>query len=387
MDTTTDLSAARRGRLARARMAVSVVFLVPGAAAGLWAVHIPLIATRLAIDPGVIGLALLAMAIGAVVTMPLTGVLLGRFGTRRPTAAFALIFSAIFPFAILAPSTPLLFVGAFLFGSAMGAVDVSMNMQAAEIEEARGRPTMSSFHGFFSLGTLVGSALGGLIIAVGLGNGGGAVLTAIALFIASIWAGLNLWQSDAPAHEGPRFALPPLALLGIGAIPFLSFAAEGAVTDWSALYLATVKMSGVAAAASGVVTFSIAMVIFRLTGDWVVARLGGVATVVGGGLLVAAGMGLAIVTPSFVVAAIGFAIVGVGAANLVPVAISAASRIKGIQPGLAVAAATSMGYAGFLIFPPVLGFVARGFGLSVSLLIVVVMGLAMAALGVSVRRK
>ena len=372
--------------LVRARIAVSADFFILGCGTGLWAVHIPVVVERLGIDHGIVGLVLFTMAVGAVGTMPLTGLALGRWGSWRPTAALSFVFTALIAFPIIAPSVPFLFVAALLFGASMGAMDVAMNVQAAEVETARRRPTMSSFHGFYSVGTLTGSALGGLIIAAGMGGGSGAILTAAALFALAVWSSMNLWTAGQPATQGPRFVLPPAAILGLGAIIFLTFAAEGGVTDWSALYLSTVKQSSTAMAASGVVVFSIAMVVCRLAGDAIVARLGNRNAVVGGGLLVAVGMVLAVLSPWPLVSAVGFGILGIGAANVVPVAISSASRVPGVPPGLGVAAVTSMGYAGFLVVPPILGFIATAFGLSVALFLVALMGLAVAALAGSVHQ-
>ena len=388
MDTTPDLPAARAAApsLVRARVAVSMAFFVCGCGVGLWAVHIPLVAERLAIGAGTIGLALLSAAIGAVGTMPLTGFTLATYGSRLPTAAIVIAFAILAPLPILSPTVPFLFVALFLFGAAMGALDVAMNTQAAEIEAARGRPTMSSFHGFFSVGALAGAILGGFIVGVGWGNGSGAVLAAVALLAMAVWSAMNLWPSGRPVDGGPRFALPPIAVLGLGAITFLAFSGEGGVVDWSALYLSTVKLSTTAEAASGLAAFSVTMVVFRLTGDWLVARIGNVATIVGGGLLMAAGMIVAVAAPWPWVVAAGFGIVGIGTANLVPVAFSAATRVPGVPPGLGVAAVTTTGYGGFLIFPPVLGFVGEAWGLSVSLLVVAVMGLAIAGFAGAVRR-
>jgi MFS family permease len=387
MDATTDnVSAQPASVLIRARIAVSGAFLILGCGTGLWAVHIPLVVARLGIDHSTVGLVLFTMAVGAVGTMPLTGWALGRLGSLKPTATLTFAFVVMTPLPILAPSLAFLFVSALVFGACMGGMDVAMNVQAAEVEEARRRPTMSSFHGFYSVGTLAGSALGGLIIWAGMGGGSGAVATAFVLFGLAVWLSMNLWPSGRPVEQGPRFVLPPVAILGLGAIVFLTFAAEGGVTDWSALYLATVKQSSTALAASGVVVFSVAMVVCRLAGDAIVERIGGRNAVVGGGLLVAVGMALAVLSPWPLVSAIGFGILGVGAANVVPVAISAASRVPGVAPGIGVAAVTSMGYAGFLVVPPILGFVATAFGLSFALSLVALMGLAAAALAGAVKQ-
>lgn len=369
------------------RIAVYAVFFVLGAGTGLWAVHIPVVVERLQVDHDVIGLVLLTAAIGAVGTMPLTGIALGRFGSRLPTAVLAAVFAILATMPIAAPTLPLLFLAALFFGASMGGLDVAMNVQASEVEVARGKPTMSSFHGFYSVGLFAGSWAGAQVIGQGWSNGGGAALVALILLALALWAGQNLWRSGEPAGaQGPRFALPPVAVLGLGAITFLAFSSEGAVVDWSALFLSTVKGSDYAAAGLGVQLFSVAMVVCRLTGDRVVAILGPTTIVIGGGILVTIGMAIAVASPWPLAVAIGFAIVGIGAANLVPVAITASARTPGVAPGIAVASVTSMGYAGFLVIPPVLGFVAQSFGLSTALSLVAIMGIVIVALFRSVQR-
>jgi hypothetical protein len=245
---------------------------------------------------------------------------------------------------------------------------------------------MSSFHGFFSVGALCGASLGGLIVAAGWGNGGGAAATAAVFFVVSIWAAFNLLPSDRGVAGGPRFTLPDRAVLGLGTITFLAFAGEGAITDWSALFLATVKHAEPATAGLGFAVFSVAMTLFRLTGDAVVLRIGPVAAVVGGGTLMAIGMVIALIAPGHYLSALGFAVAGVGTANLVPVAFSAAARTPGVPAGVGVAAVTTLGYSGFLIFPPLIGFVAKSFGLNAALVVVAIMGATIAAMAGTVRR-
>ncbi len=383
MSATTTAPAAAIGR---ARIAVSLTFLIMGTCAGLWGVHIPIVADRLGLPPATIGLALLSAAIGAVLSMPITGAALTRLASRPPTAVLSLAFAFLTPFPIFAPWPWFLFVSLFLWGAAMGGMDVAMNTQATEVEAVRRKPTMSSFHGFFSVGALVGSSLGGIIVGAGWGDGRGALIVAAVLLAIGAWCAMNLWPSPKPESAGPRFVLPPLAVLGIGAITLLAFAGEGAVSDWSALFLSTVKGTSQGVAASGLIVFSVAMIVCRLTGDRVVAALGATVVVFGGGLLMAAGITIAIAAPWPIVSAIGFGIVGIGAANLAPVTFTAASRTPGVSASVGVAAVTTMGYAGFLFSPPTLGFVASAWGLSFALAIVAVMGLAITALTRTVRR-
>jgi MFS family permease len=385
MDTTSQNTPPSAAVVRRARVAVSFCFFMLGGLNGVWAVHIPVVQARLGVDPAVLGLALLTLAIGAVFTMPLTGAALSRFGSRRTTTALAIAFPIVAPLGMLAPSTPLLFVSLLFFGAAMGGLDVAMNTQATEVEAARGRPAMSSFHGFYSVGALSGAGLGSAILALGWGNGSGAAAVAGLLAVLAIFASLNLLAGTRTVG-GPRFVLPSRAVLGLGVITFLAFAGEGAVTDWSALYLATVKLASTATAGVAFAVFSVSMTVCRLFGDPVVARLGGVRTILGGGALMAVGMAIAIVAPGPYVSALGFAIVGIGAANLVPVAFSAAARTPGVPSGIGVAAVTTLGYSGFLIFPPLIGFLAKSFGLSAALVVVALMGATIASMARQVRR-
>ncbi|MEX0851919.1 MAG: MFS transporter [Bauldia sp.] len=378
MDPLPDDSVAQTTTLFRSRLAVYVAFFLAGVGVGIWATHIPIVQSRLGIDPGVLGLAIFVMAGAAIAGMPAAGWALARYGSRLPTGVTLIAFTALTPIPILAGSVPFFFAAVLVFGLTIGALDVSMNLQATEIEAARRRPTMSSFHGFFSLGGLAGAGLGGAVIAIGWGDGSGAAIAAFLLLGLAVAATVNLWPSAQPIDAGPRFVLPSRAVLALGLLAFLSFAVEGAVTDWSALYLSSVKGASVAGAAAAFAAFSITMAIFRLVGDFVVTRLGERPTLVAGGALIAAGMGLAVAVSSPALAAAGFALVGVGAANVVPVVFGAASRAPGMPASLGVAAVATLGYVGFLIAPPTLGLVARTFGLSVSLTIVALMGVVIA---------
>ena len=383
---TTPAPELRSRALAHARVAISAVFAVLGAGTGVWAVHIPIVKDGLAIEASVLGLALLTLAIGAVVGMQITGATLARFGSRLPTAVLAIAYPVLTPIPILSGSTPFLFFSLIFFGAALGSLDVAVNTQAAEVELARARPTMSSFHGFYSVGALAGSIAGGVLIALGFADGSAGLIVSVLLLAISVIAVFYLWHSDHLPERGPGFGLPNPAVLGLGIITFLAFAAEGAVTDWSALFLSSVKDMSIAASASGFAAFSVAMVVCRLTGDLVVARLGGFVTILAGGILAAFGLALAIVAPWPWLSAGAFALVGIGAANLVPVAFSAAARTPGVPPSIGVAAVTTLGYSGFLIFPPVLGFIAHDWGLATALWVVVVMGLGIAVMAGTVRR-
>ncbi|MDY0961672.1 MFS transporter [Massilia sp. CFBP9026] len=339
------------------RWAISTVFLLNGAGIGLWAAHVPTVQARMGIDTGMLSLVLLTIAGGALMAMPLMGGLTGRFGTRRMVLLSGFAFALMTAVIMGMPSLPLLFVAAFLFGVSNGALDVAMNANASEVESARGVPTMSSFHGFFSLGGLFGASLGGVLVGQGLGHGEGALMVAVATAVVLALTAPRVLGFAAHA-SGSHFMLPRGAALGLGLLALLCFAVEGALVDWSALLLEERTGASPASAALGYSAFSIAMAACRFAGDRIILRVGAMRVMVIGGLAMFAGLALAVLSTNFVMSSCGFALVGLGAANVVPLLFGAAARIPGMHPGAGVAAVATLGYGGLLLAPPVLGWVA-----------------------------
>lgn len=339
------------------RWAISTVFLLNGAGIGLWAAHVPTVQARMGIDTGMLSLVLLTIAGGALMAMPLMGGLTGRFGTRRMVLLSGFAFALMTAVIMGMPNLPLLFVAAFLFGVSNGALDVAMNANASEVETARGLPTMSSFHGFFSLGGLFGATLGGVLVGQGLGHGQGALMVGVATAVVLALTAPRVLGFAAHAG-GSHFMLPRGAALGLGMLALLCFAVEGALVDWSALLLEQRTGASPASAALGYSAFSIAMAACRFAGDRIILRVGAMRVMVFGGLAMFAGLALAVLSTNFVASSIGFALVGLGAANVVPLLFGAAARIPGMSPGAGVAAVATLGYGGLLLAPPVLGWVA-----------------------------
>lgn len=356
----------------RARWSVAAVFFVNGSGLGSWAPHIALVQDRLGIGAGVLGAALLAMAAGALVAMPLAGAIIARVGSRPVVRAVSLVYCAALPLPMLAPNLPLLVAALLVFGAANGAMDVAMNAHAVTVERRLGRPVMSSFHGMFSLGGLVGAGGGGIL----LGSFPPAFHIAVAtttLVVLAFAARHHLLPATADlGAPGAALAWPKRATLGLGALTFLAFMGEGAVLDWSAAYLRSELSVGPGFAAAGFAAFSAAMAIGRFTGDWVRRFVGAATLVRWSGLVAAAGLGagLALGTPAGAV--LGFAITGFGLANLAPVLFGAAARTPGQPPSTAIAAVATMGYTGFLAGPPLIGFAAEATSLAVALGLVVV---------------
>jgi predicted MFS family arabinose efflux permease len=369
-----------------ARLATRAMFLVCGTVTASWAPQVPLAKARLGIDDGVLGLTLLGLGAGAMVAMPLAGFLASRFSSRVVTALGGLVICLSLPLVILAPDAPLLGLALFLFGAATGSMDVAMNVQATAVEARGAKPVMSSFHGMFSVGGLIGA--GGASLLLGLGLSPllvAVVVSGLMLAILATQAGSMLPPERRPAQSGMRFTLPRGLVLVLGLLTFVLFQAEGAVLDWSAVFLHDARGQDPAVAGLGYAMFAVAMAVMRLAGDGITSRFGGETVVRLGSLLAAAGFLLAVLAPWPVAGLVGFALVGVGAANVVPVLFSAAGRVPGMPPGLAISTIATLGYCGILAGPAAIGFVADHVGLPMALGIVAALLVATAAAARAVR--
>lgn len=364
--------------LGQARWSISTVFLLNGAGIGLWAAHVPVVQARTGIDTATLSMLLLTIAAGALLAMPLMGGFTARWGTRRMVLVAGFAFAAMLAVVMSLTDLRLLFPAAFVFGISNGALDVAMNANASEVETARGIPTMSSFHGFFSLGGLLGAALGGVLIGQGWGGGQGAFAMGVATAIALALAAPRV-MAFAPSHEaGSHFALPRGAALSLGLLALLCFAVEGALVDWSALLMRERTGAEPASAALAYSAFSIAMAACRFAGDRMILRFGAMRIMVLGGLAMFAGLATAVLSTDFLLSACGFALIGIGAANVVPLLFGAASRIPGMSAGAGVAAVATLGYGGLLMAPPVLGYIASHSSVMVALGVLSLSGLVIA---------
>ena len=370
----------------RGRWAVAVMFAANGFVMGAWAPQIPLLLPRHQISESVLGLLILVLGLGAVAAMLFTGRLIGQHGSVKVLRGFALSASIALPLVVFAPSLWVLAAAMALLGALIGCMDVAMNANAVEVERRLKRAIMSSSHGFWSLGGFVGGSIGAWIVAVW-----GAHVQAVVVGVASavmIVAAMPFLQGEAPAptasndHAAPRARLFPreAALWILGVMALFSMVPEGAVLDWAALFLkqelgADVFRSGLAFA-----FFSAAMAVMRFAGDGVRNRFGAVLTLRASGLLAALGFLLASVAPTDSLAIAAFFIAGLGVANMVPIMFSAAGNYPGLPASVAISIVTMVGYAGILVAPASIGFIAEhiGFratyaGLSVLLVVVVVL--------------
>jgi predicted MFS family arabinose efflux permease len=349
------------------RWALAGVFFVNGAGVGTLLPHIPYLQDRLDVSKGVIGLCLLAMTAGALVAMPVTGELLRRRSTRTVLLAAVIAYPIALAFPLLAQTPVALAALLFFFGMANGCFDVTQNAHGAAIERESGRPIMSSLHAGWSLGGVVGSAGVALAAASGLDPRVYAAVAAVVLLALGLgfWTRIGDARVETATDSEPGFVLPSRGVLLLGVLAILVMVTEGAMNDWSPLYLREVLGNGQDVAAAGFATFSAGMFVGRVAGDAVVRRLGPERVLRGGAALAGIALGGLLLAGSTPVALAGLFAVGIGIANGVPLLFSAAGRTA--APGPAIAAVSTMGYGAFLGGPPFIGFLADAIGLSAAL--------------------
>lgn len=360
-----------------------------------WVVRIPAIKQQTGASASTLGLALLGVSAGAVITMMLTGRLCRRYGSHAVTAACGVLLPLSIALPAQTHSALSLGLVLLVFGAAYGGMNVAMNSAAVDLVAELRRPVMPSFHAAFSLGGMVGAGLGGLV-AGGLSASAHLFLLAGIGLLVTAFAGPALlrhrpartrtaYEPRTPRQQGPRRKLDPRArriVLLFGVIALCTAYGEGALADWGALHLEQDLGAHPGLAAAGYALFALTMTIGRLTGTLLLERLGQTRTLVLGGLVAAAGMLLGSLAPTAWLALAGFAVTGLGLANIFPVAVGRAGELAGPS---GVAAASTLGYGGMLLGPPAIGFLADWFSLPVALTTVALLAAGAAVLGYGAR--
>ncbi|EMJ9775946.1 MFS transporter [Morganella morganii] len=368
----------------REQMATRALFFVAGFASAAWAALVPFAKLNTGVNDGVLGLLLLCLGGGALVAMPLTGVLTTRFGCRLVMTVSVILLSITLPLLAVIDHTGLLALTLIIFGMGIGITDCAMNIQAIIVEKAAPKPMMSGFHGFYSVGGIAGAgAMSGFMLAgMGALQAAGAVTAVCLLLLALSYKGMldYAWPS-----EGPAFAVPRGAVLLIGVICFATFLAEGSVLDWSAVFLTEYRHVPESMGGLGFACFAVLMSLGRLTGDNIVAVLGRPQVVLWGALLAAGGLLLSVLSDNWLLALAGYGLIGLGCANVVPVMFSAIGRQTSMPQAVAVPAVTTLGYLGILAGPASVGLIAYRFTLPAALLAVVALLLLVALLSRKVR--
>jgi len=345
------------------RISTRVAFFIAGFVMAAWAPMVPLAKARAGLDDGTLGLLLLGLGGGSILAMPFAGYLTAHRGCRWTIVLAALLLCALLPLLAIAPSAATLAIALALFGATMGTLDCAMNIQAVLVEKASDEAVMSGFHGMYSVGGIAGAAGMTALLSTGLGPFP-ATLVVVAVVLVGLWYAAGSLLPEGTERDGPLFAVPRGIVLFLGVLCFIVFLTEGAVLDWSAVFLVSTRQMEPSLAGLGYAAFAATMTIGRLTGDAWVNRLGGMRVVLLGGACAAAGLAVALLLPGWPAALAGFALVGAGCSNIVPVLFSAVGRQRRMPQSAAIPAMVSLGYAGILLGPAAIGFIAHWADLS-----------------------
>ena len=366
--------------MSSARIAVSAVFAMHGLASGMWVSRIPAVQEDLRLGVAGLGLALLGGGVGSMLAMLPMGALIGRVGSRRVSLVAGLGGAIAFALLSLANDGLTLFGALVVWGAALGTLDVAMNAQGSAIEQGRGRPIMSSLHGLWSVGSMSGAAIGAVL--AGLGTAPRTQFLATAPVVATtIVLAVRWFIADRDQTERRPFVWPRGGLMLLAAVVFCAVAVEGAMFDWSGVYVRRVLDASEAMAATAPTFFAAAMAAGRLVGDQVTARLGAAFVARCSAVLAAVGLSGVVLAPGPYVVFGAVVVVGLGLAVLVPLAFSVAGRNASMSTGTAIAAVATMGYSAFLLAPPTIGLVGEWLTLrgSFLLLLVLMLGIGVVA--------
>ncbi|MDH5609180.1 MAG: MFS transporter [Cyclobacteriaceae bacterium] len=370
----------------REALIIGLVFSSNSFMFGNWVTRIPDIKLALGLTDATLGLALLGAPIGAMIIMPFSGWIIARFNVGKTTLLFALL-QMLSP-TILSLSTSLwtLMAGLFYFGFTNAIMDIAMNAAAASVEKKQKRPIMSTCHGMWSLGAMAGSAVGSVVLALHVEPGVhlmGLTLFLLA-FIATIARYILMYREETNS-EDKLFAIPNRTLLALAIMAFCILLSEGAIADWSALYMkesliASPVLTGLAYAA-----FSGMMAIGRFMGDAIIPVIGKKKTALWGGLLSAISLAITLVLGDPYLAIIGFALTGLGYSCVVPVIFSSAANEPGFSAGAGIAAVSTVGYAGFLAGPPLIGLLSEQYSLPFGMGLIVILSFLVFILAMKIR--
>jgi MFS family permease len=355
---------------------------------GSWLARIPEVQAALLLSEGQLGIALLGLPAGALAIMPFAGWLTNRLSTGAAAGISTVLFCLAAPLPALAGSFAGLIGTLFVVGLTNSFMNISINAAAAALERHHQISIMSSCHGMFSLGAMVGAGSSGLIASAGISLHLHLVGVALLLIILQIiLRPVTIHLPEGNKSESNGLAVPPPALWGLAFIGFCIMIGEGAIADWSAIYLRKIQGAGPFTASLGYAGFAMAMAIGRFGGDTIRLHLGAKKAILTGSLLGCTGMIMAIASPAASLSILGFTIVGLGFSTVVPLLFSIAANTEGISAGTGIAAVASSGVVGFLIAPPIIGFISELMGLSAGLGIVAFLALLAALVSKNIKVK
>ncbi len=357
------------------RATVGVMFFLAGITFASWASRIAGIQQKLGLSDAALGGILFTLPVGLMLSLPFSGWIITRIGSRKLLLIALPLYAVALAGLGLAQSTLQLIMVLFCFGFTSNAVNISVNTQAVATEKLYSKPIMASFHGLWSLAGFAGAAIGTLMIGQGIDPSVHFGLILLFVVIGVAVAARYLQDDTGTVQSGPVFVMPDPSLMKLGAIAFCSMICEGAMFDWSVIYFKKVVHAENAWMAAGYTAFMSTMAGGRFVADWFSGRFGLKRTLQLSGTLTASGLLVAVFFPYLIPAICGFMLVGAGVSSVVPLVYSAAGKSGTMVPGVAIAAVSTIGFVGFLIGPPVIGFVAGAFTLRASFTLIALMGM------------
>ncbi|MEO6916932.1 MAG: MFS transporter [Chitinophagaceae bacterium] len=368
------------------RIAVGSIFFLYGLCFASWASRIPTIQQHLGISDTRLGLILFTLPTGLFVSLPLSGWLTAKLGSRKIVIVASVAYAMALVSLGLAQSSFQLIIGLFLFGLSGNMLNISVNTQAVGVESLYGRPIMASFHGLWSLAGFSGASIGTYMMGTSILPYQHFVLIFLLAITILLVSQRYILKQDVHSGKGqPLFAMPDRSLVLLGAIAFCSMICEGTMFDWSGVYFKKVVLADEAWMGAGLTAFMSTMALGRFVADWLTHKIGSKKILQLSGLLTASGLIISVIFPNLVTVIIGFLFVGFGVSSVVPLVYSAAGRSKVMSPGVALAAVSTIGFLGFLSGPPLIGLIAGATSLRISFSVIALLGLCIAVLSKKVK--
>jgi MFS family permease len=359
------------------RFAVGVMFFLAGLIFASWASRIATIQQNLKLSDAALGGVLFALPVGLMCSLPFSGWIITKIGSRKLLISSLIVYACALVTLGMAQNTFQLIICLLVYGFASNSVNISVNTQAVAAEELYQKPILASFHGIWSLAGFTGAAIGTLMIGKRiLPLHHFAMIFILIILVVSIVS--KYLKNDKVTSTGPAFVMPDSSLIKLGIIAFCSMICEGAMFDWSVIYFKKVVLAHSAWMGAGYTAFMFTMATGRFIADWFAHRFGLKRTLQISGMLTATGLLTAVIFPQLFTALIGFLLVGFGVSSVVPLVYSAAGKSKTMSAGVALAAVSTIGFMGFLIGPPVIGFIAGIASLRASFTLIAAMGLCVA---------
>lgn len=368
-------------------LAITAAFMVNGAFYGIWAARIPAVANEFTLGHNELGILLLLLALGAIVCFPVAGRMADRHGAPLVTRILTLGKAVSMIGLALSPNVETLAISLFIFGASHGGMDVAMNAWASDVERVTKRTWMPSFHAMWSFGAGIGAISGYLAVSAGLTYSTHFLITSAIVPVIGFWGMQIPWGTTpkSSSEKTPLFPIPRGMLLIVGIFALCTTLGEGAMADWSAIYLIEVTLAEERIAPMGLAVFSATMVAMRLMGGLVITALGTTRAGIGSGLFATLGTATAIFAPSAMIAMVGFALMGIGYALAMPIAFSRAGNDPHIPPAQAIASVATLGYGGILLGPPIIGFLSEIVGLRGAFSILLILAFVMLALAPAIK--